>query len=342
VKGVPPLVVAVLDGAAERLDEADTPSLDQLAGEGRLMGVRLVDRPALALSAGPLLAAFGADPATHETSPASYLALELGAEAEADERFCCADFVALFRDTIADPEPGPWSAAELDVLLTDAGDALQPAGFRLVRGVGAHHLAVAPRASIDPRVPSPRMLLGRPLDEPTVRQHAFAHRVARETLDRHEINVVRRDLGRNGADMIWFWGPGGSVQPGEARKQTSAFGADPLWRGVCKALGIKVRDAAVRELASGVQQALRRDKLCFVLAPDDATVGALAEVVAKKKSRLLVIATTAGPFDGPVPALLWGAGIESFGSHPFRLKGAAEAGDPLEPGHGLLAYAQRL
>jgi hypothetical protein len=42
-----------------------------------------------------------------------------------------------------------------------------------------------------------------------------------------------------------------------------------------------------------------------------------------------------------VPALLWGAGIDALAHRPFTEAGAA-AGDPLEPGHGLLAYVRHL
>ncbi|MCK6507537.1 hypothetical protein L6R53_29920, partial [Myxococcota bacterium] len=38
-----------------------------------------------------------------------------------------------------------------------------------------------------------------------------ADETARDVLDGHEINEVRRDLGRNGADVVWLWGPGGTA-----------------------------------------------------------------------------------------------------------------------------------
>jgi 2,3-bisphosphoglycerate-independent phosphoglycerate mutase len=335
--------------------------------------VRLVREDRLAQGAAPLLALLGFDPAQVETAPGSYLGALADERLLAEECFASADFVALFRDTIADAEPGPFKPAETEVLLRAADAAVRRAGFRLVAGAGARHVAVAPRASVDPEVLPPSLLLGLPIPEPRVAQHAFAHRLAKDALDRHEINEVRRDLGRNGADMVWVWGPGGpALLAAHWDAPVSAIGVDAVWRGICKAARIPLRVSHARSqagLAKAVAQALRSDAICFlhthrgaraallrdakaraagIADLDETVVGPVAKAVAAARARLLVVAdvaidtVTGTPFADPVPALLWGEGVEAVQHRPFTEEGAAKAGDPLEPGHGVLAYVRHL
>jgi 2,3-bisphosphoglycerate-independent phosphoglycerate mutase len=369
VRKTPPLVVLVLGGAAERLSSpprtplslASKPNLDRLAAEGRVFGVRLLKDDRLAFGAAPLLAILGFDPEAVETSRASYMGALAGERLLAEECFLSADFLALFRDIVADAEPGPFKPAEAEVLLGAADSAVRRAGFRLTGGSGARHLAVAPRASVDAQAAPPPVLLGRPLVrfEPRVEQHAFAHRLARDALGGHELNEVRRDLGRNGADAVWCWGPGGTAAlAARFDAPVSAAGQDPVWRGVCRAAGIPVRGSS---LPRAVAQALRGDAVFFVhldVGPralradaiadlDQRVVAPLAKAVASARGRLLVLPDVACdgagvPVADPVPALLWGEGIEALKRRAFSEAGAAAAGEPLEPGHGLLAYVRHL
>jgi len=379
----PPLAVLVLEGVADRwasppetpLSLAKKPHLDRLASEGRVLGARLARDDHEALTAAPLLAILGFDAARVETAHASYLGALGDERLLAEECFVSADFVALFRDTVADAEPGPFKRAETEILLKAADEAVRHAGFRLVAGSGSHHVAIAARASVDPDVPPPVRLLGRPVAEfePRVPQHAFAHRRARETLDRHEINEVRRDLGRNGADALWLWGPGGpALLAAHWDAPVSAVGVDPVWRGLCKAAGIPRRALQARTVAGfskGIAQALAANAICFIHAHrgtrdallrdpraravgiadlDESVVAPVAKAVAAARGRLLVLcdvardSATGMPLPDPVPALLWGEGIAPLAVRPFTEAGARAAGEPLEPGHGLLAYARHL
>ena len=378
----PPLLVLVLGGVADRtpsppetpLSLARKPNQDRRAEEGRVFGVRRIRDHRQALGAAPLLALLGFDPAHVETGCGSYLGALADERLLAEECFASADFVALFRDTLADAEPGPFRPAETEVLLRAADVAVRRAGFRLVAGAGARHVAVAPRASVDPDVPPPAFLLGREIGgfEPRIAQHAFAHRLAKDVLDRHELNEVRRDLGRNGADMVWVWGPGGpAILHAHWDAPVSALGSDAVWRGICKAAQIPLRASPARSpggLAKGVAQSLKSDAVCFVHTHrgahdallrdakaraagiaelDETVIGPVARAVAAEHARLLVIADvavdtgTGMPCADPVPALLWGEGIVAGTHRPFTEK-AASAGDPLEPGHGLLAYVRHL
>jgi 2,3-bisphosphoglycerate-independent phosphoglycerate mutase len=379
VSSPPPLVVLCLGGAAERwatadspLAAADTPNLDRLAEEGRVFGASLADDGA---SAAPLLALLGHDPAEAETSRAAYVAHAAGLEVAPEECVVSADLITLFLGNIEDVEPGPWRPAELTAIFQALEAELPRAGFRLVKGAQSHHLALAPAASVDRDVTPVERALGKAHADlaPAVEQHAYAHRLGREVLDGHEINDVRRDLGLNGADMLWLWGAGGPVHELEpAPDKSSAFGTDPAWRGICAAAGIPVKAPGARApagIVKGVTAALKSDRLIFVhtargtqdalrreaatraegIAEIDAKlVGPLAAAVAKKQGRLLVLPETArasedgAPTADPVPALLWGAGIRALSAHPFTEAGAAEAGEPLAPGHSLLAYVQRL
>jgi 2,3-bisphosphoglycerate-independent phosphoglycerate mutase len=168
--------------------------------------------------------------------------------------------------------------------------------------------------------------------------------------------------------MVWLWGPGGpAVLHAHWDVPVSALGGDVLWRGICKVAGIPLRVPQARTpagLAKGLVQALRDGGLCFVHARrgtrdararaegiahlDEHVVAPVARAVDQARGRLLVVAdaardaATGRPSADPVPALLWGTGIEALTRRPFTEAGAAAAGDPLEPGHGLLAYVRHL
>jgi hypothetical protein len=101
----------------------------------------------------------------------------------------------------------------------------------------------------------------------------------------------------------------------------------------------------------GTRDALLRDARARaegVADLDENVVAPVAKAVAQARGRLLVVVdvardtATGVPCADPVPALLWGAGIQSLAHRPFTEAGAAAAGDPLEPGHSLLAYIRHL
>jgi 2,3-bisphosphoglycerate-independent phosphoglycerate mutase len=266
-------------------------------------------------------------------------------------------------------------AAETAALLEAAGAAVLRAGFRLVPVGESHHLAIGPRASVDPDAPSPEAMLGRAvgLFEPRVEQHAFAHRVARDALERHEVNEVRRDLGRNGADLMWLWGPGGEARiEASFDAKVAGIGTDPLWRGLCAAASMPVhapRTGTPAALLRALAQAVRTHRICFLHVRratadallrdraqrvaglselDEKLVGPVADLVARRKARLLVLPEAArdtrsgAALPDAVPALLWGAGVRPVSERPFTEEGAAAAGEPLSPGHGLLAYVRHV
>ncbi|MCZ6572336.1 MAG: hypothetical protein O7C98_04100 [Planctomycetota bacterium] len=375
----------VLAGSAERaacaaaespLALAATPQLDRLAERGRVFPVRLTDEGSDPASAAPLLALVGLDPRRRACARAAHLALLYDVELKPGEYFASANFVALFRDTIADVIPGPFSKAELEVLFEAVAGAAHSVGFRLLPGTGTEHLTVAPAGALDPRVPCPEGHAGERTAafEPACAPHALFHRLTREALDGHEINQVRRELGENGADMVWVWGPAEAIDPAsKGPESTAAVGRDPLWQGVCRAAGIPVKEpkapdpaALVRTVQALLRKGTRtvfvhsargtRDALCRsrelraegAAALDELLVGPLARAVEKAGGRLLVISEvardseTGRALSDPVPALLWGAGVEPLRPAPFTEAGAAGAGRPLEPGSGLLAYVRHL
>jgi len=376
----PPLLVLILAGVAERwgcaaevspLARADSPLLARLAETGRILGVRLVTDERQVCTAAPLLALLGLDPSGLETSRASYLALDAGVEPAAGERVLNADFLALFRDEVADLEPGPLRPAESEVLLDVAREALTAEGFRLHPLQGTHHLAFAPSDHVDTKLPSPERLLGRPLGYlvPAVEAHARAQRRAREVLEKHEVNEVRRELGDNGADLLWLSQPGGVARIASPFDRAPAsFGSDAVWRGLSKAAGMELRgteEADVEDLATAIDEC----GLCFVHATsaqqvassrdvvlrtdavaalDEGVVAAAAEAAQGAGARLMIVAdrawetATGEPHADGVPLLLWGAGIQSIADLPFTEEGAAAAGSPVEPGHGLLAYVRHI
>jgi 2,3-bisphosphoglycerate-independent phosphoglycerate mutase len=77
-------------------------------------------------------------------------------------------------------------------------------------------------------------------------------------------------------------------------------------------------------------------------------IGPLAEIVTKREARLLVLpdaaweTETGRPTADPVPALIWGKGVEALRTLPFHEEGAALAGEPVAPGYGLIEYVRSL
>ena len=346
MRGAPPLVVLALASAAERagcprdrspLGRAAKPHLDRLAREGRVLSVRLARDEEDAASPAPLLALLGIDPERPEARACSRASL-LAARAPAPgpgEGYASAEFVSLFRDLLADAEPAGLTPGETELLLEALREPFRRAGARLVAGEGGRLLALGPRALFDPRTPPPDALL---------------HRLSREALDGHEVNAVRRDLGRNGADMVWVSGPGAPAalpEPDPRRGPASAAGEDALFQGACRAAGLAWRDTAPGDAASALaaaEAALATDRVLFLhwrrglrdalqrdLAAraeglgelDRAWVGPLAERVAAAGGRLLVLpdlardTATGRPLPDPVPALLWGAGVQAIGGRRF-------------------------
>ncbi|MHC4450767.1 MAG: hypothetical protein ACYS0E_11635 [Planctomycetota bacterium] len=381
----PALVVLVLGGAAERwgaeladspLALAQTANLDNLARHGRVLGVRLIEEEQHVATVAPQLSILGIDPATHETAPGSYLGAAAGAKIADEECYCCADFISLFRDSVADVEPGPLRVGQSDALFKVAAEEVQRAGFRLVKLGQSHHLAIAPRASVDPSVPPTYSLQGeRYLEfEPSEPQHAFAHKLARDVLDGHEINEVRRDLGGNGWDALWLWGPGGRVEMPprwDGDEVVAAHGSHPLWRAVCQAAGVPLgyKSGSPAALLREVNKSLRKADIVWIYLRrgerdaylrelklrsygiadiDKKVVGPLADIVAKRGARLLVLPDAAWdtqsgkPTADPVPALIWGKGVEALRALPFHEQGAAKAGEPVAPGYGLIDYVRSL
>lgn len=382
MRKTPPLVVLVLGGAAapwgtpaaeSPLALAPTPNLDRLARAGRVIGVRLIEEQRHVATAAPLLSLLGIDPAESETSPASYLGAAAGHGLDNAECYTCADFVSLFRHTVADIEPGPLRPAETEALFEVASVAIQRAGFRLIRLGASHHLAIAPRASVDPDVPPTFCMAGAVYEQfqPQVEQHAFAHRLARAALDGHEVNEVRRDLGGNGWDALWLWGPGGAPNLQPAEGSFSAHGSHPLWRGVAQAAGLRIgtKSGSAIALVRDVARAMKKDDVVWIylrrgvrdallrelrlrahgLADlDNQVIGPLAEVVRKAGGRLIVTPDAAWdtgngrPTADPVPALLWGEGVQGLRELPFTEEGAAGGGEPIAPGYGLVEYVRSL
>ncbi len=336
--------------------------------------MRPVNDANAAISAAPFLSILGVDPAEHETAPASYIGAMSGAALASEECYVSADFVALFRDTVADVEPGPLRHAESEVLRKEACRALGRAGFRLLPGRASHHVAIAPRASVDPSLAAPDFVLGRRLKrvEPRTEQHAFAHRLGREALDSHEINAVRRDLGENGADMVWLSGPGGVPRLASTEQPTAAFGQSILWQAVCRARGIPLRQPLAKsanQILRGLGQSIRREESCFVYSGrgvrdartgrlanrvdgicdiDKHLIGPVARLVAELGARLLILpdhardTETGRPLADPVPVLVWGDGVSAVAERPFHELGARGAGDPIDPAHELLPYVRHL
>ncbi|MFQ5845816.1 MAG: hypothetical protein ACE5JG_12605, partial [Planctomycetota bacterium] len=121
--------------------------------------------------------------------------------------------------------------------------------------------------------------------------------------------------------------------------------------GAARAAGGRGDRLVLLHSPRGTRDALRRDRRARaegIAVLDETLVGPLAAATREAGGRLLVVCdrardtATGRALRDPVPALLWGAGIPAIRSLHFDEAGAAAAGAPLEPGHGLLAYVRNL
>lgn len=251
-------LVVIAAGAADRpleelggrtpLEAAATPTLDQMARDGRLG--RLVPTPGgLRPEEGAFaLGVFGLDPLSYGDIGGALDAAAFDVPVGSlDQAFRLA-LVTADGETIFDPTAGHVGHDEAAMLLETLSAKLGDPELTFQAGDGWRNVLLW-KGARDVRIDTvpPYEVVGKGLAAALPRGTGIGRLLAAmerstEILGNHEVNELRRDLGENPATMIWPWGPGVSIPLPEFEARTGAsaafVGMHPGFRGAASLQGI--------------------------------------------------------------------------------------------------------
>jgi len=201
-------------GGRTPLETARTPNFDAIAKRGRIGIVQTIPEGLPPGSDVANLSLLGYDPKKYYTGRAPLEAASIGIELdESDWAFRC-NLVTVFNEKLTDYSAGAISSKEAKVLIKLLGDALGTETISFHPGLSYRHLTVFHGLDFSglETVP-PHDIMGREFSPHFPRGPGSDILVelmgkSNALLEEHEINVVRRDLGENPANMIWLWGQG--------------------------------------------------------------------------------------------------------------------------------------
>ena len=250
--------IIIPDGAADEplpelggktpLEAARTPSMDRIAGEGRVGLVRTIPEGFESGSDVATMCLLGYDPKVFHTGRAP---LEAAAQniplAATDWVFRC-NLVTVVDGIMKDHSAGGITDAEAQVLIRELARRVDAPGFEFYTGVSYRNLLVYRGAEEFDVVTKPPHEFP---EEPTAKYlpRGKGSEILRAIIDRskdlfenHEINQVRRETGLNPASQVWLWGQGHAPA---MRRFKEKFGVDngvmitgvDLLRGLAVLLG---------------------------------------------------------------------------------------------------------
>ncbi len=216
--------IIVPDGAADyplsRLDgktplqAARTPNMDRAARDG-LLGVAGHVPPRMTPgSSVAMMSLLGYDPLEYYTGRGPLEAADLGLQMEPADWAGRCNLITAADDTLADFTAGHISTEEARLLIGTLNDALGTPRLSFHTGTSYRHVMLyrGPE-TLEAETMPPHDIVGQRMadhyprgagDEFLLGLMQQSHRL----LAAHEVNEVRRDLGKNPANMIWLWSPG--------------------------------------------------------------------------------------------------------------------------------------
>ncbi|MGD2174804.1 MAG: cofactor-independent phosphoglycerate mutase [Candidatus Brocadiaceae bacterium] len=249
--------IVVPDGAADYpvtrlggktpLEAARKPNLDRAAREGLLGLTRNVPRRMAPGSAVAMMSVLGYDPMRWFTGRGPLEAADLGISMGPDDWAVRCNLVTVADDTLADFTAGHISTEEASVLLEALDERLGGSELSFHPGNSYRHVMMygGPEA-IDAETTPPHHIVGEPYGEhyPVGGGDEFLiglMQQSRDVLERHEVNEVRVDLGKNPANMVWLWSPGKKPNMDNFEDRFgcrgAAISAVNLVRGICRLAG---------------------------------------------------------------------------------------------------------
>ena len=195
------------------LEAADKPNMDFIASEGKVGIIKTVPNGMPPDSAVANLAILGYDPRKYFTGrgplEAGAMGIELG---EHDVAFRC-NLVTEGDGKMLDYSGGHISTEESAQLLEEV-KKFNIGEFYV--GVSYRHVFVLRGSDVHAGCSPPHNIVGEPISEHLIKSNDETSRklnelmlASRGILSRHPVNIKRTELGKNPANMIWFWSPGG-------------------------------------------------------------------------------------------------------------------------------------
>jgi len=252
-------VVIIGDGMADRplsalggktpLQEAFTPNMDKLAGEGIIGKARTVPEGFHPGSDVANLSVLGYDPREFYTGRASLEAASMGVELnDEDVAYRCNLVTLKFnRDRtqamMEDYSGGHISSEEAGKLIEEINKQLGTAKIKFYGGVSYRHLMVWCGGETDVECTPPHDILGKDIAD--YLPVGSGEKILREMmlksvdiLEAHDINKERVNKGKNPANSIWLWGQGKKPGLPKFRDKYSVEGALVSAVDLTKGLGI--------------------------------------------------------------------------------------------------------
>lgn len=240
-------LILLIDGSADDpldriggrtpLMAARTPTIDQLATEGRCGTLATVPAGMTPDSAVANLSVLGYDPTTTYQGRGVLEAASLGVELDAEDVAMRANLISLRDGCVLDHSSGHISTEEARELLAAVAPVLEE-GAELFAGVSYRHLLVLRGSRFDPalRCWPPHDHVGEPVGELRIAAGSGAAPATAALLNRltdesqqiltdHPVNRARRERGKRTADSLWFWAPGRKPTMATLRERFGLRGA---------------------------------------------------------------------------------------------------------------------
>ncbi|MFW6044917.1 MAG: cofactor-independent phosphoglycerate mutase [Planctomycetota bacterium] len=249
--------IVIPDGAADYpvpelddrtpLEVSRIPNIDRATAEGILGQVRTVPRRMDPGSDVAIMSVVGYDPHHYYTGRAPLEAVDMGVDlSEQQWGFRC-NFITTDGSTLQDFCAGHISTEEAAELIDALNEELGNEHVSFHTGTGYRHLMVYESSSnLDLTTNPPHQVMGESLVDifPEGRGRTELielMRASRDVLEGHDVNAVRRDIGKNPANMIWLWGEGRrpAMESFEERYgyHGAAISAVNLVRGIARLVG---------------------------------------------------------------------------------------------------------
>ena len=243
--------IAELDGKTP-LEYAATPTMDSLAGQGRVGQAHTIPEGMSPGSDTANLAVLGYNPRLYYTGRSPLEALSIGVDMqELDVALRC-NIVTVSDDNkpyeekiILDHSSSEISTEDAAVLLEAVRKELETEEYKFYVGTSYRHLTIWDQGSVVPLTP-PHDILGKTIGEYLPQEEALREMMKKsyEILNNHPLNVERAKKGLNKANSVWFWGAGTKPCLTSFEEKTGKKGvmisAVDLLKGIAIGAGMKV------------------------------------------------------------------------------------------------------
>ena len=245
--------IAELDGKTP-LEYAATPTMDSLAGQGRVGQAYTIPEGMSPGSDTANLAVLGYNPRLYYTGRSPLEALSIGVDMqELDVALRC-NIVTVSDDNkpyeekiILDHSSSEISTEDAAVLLEAVRKELETEEYKFYVGTSYRHLTIWNQGSVVPLTP-PHDILGKTIGEYLPQEEALREMMKKsyEILNNHPLNVERAKKGLNKANSVWFWGAGTKPCLTSFEEKTGKKGvmisAVDLLKGIAIGAGMKVME----------------------------------------------------------------------------------------------------